>query len=194
MYRIATLFTAISFIAACDQQASNPESADTTDISAAETTSMDAIPSMAEILSNFDREQVAADVMQHTEVLSTDEYEGRAPATKGEELTIAYLENAFKEVGVQPGNNGSYFQTVPVTEITTDPNTSLTLAGTDYSVELAYQEHMMVGTQQQIDSIAVSDSELVFVDTLWPDFTREHLAHAVADYQKRERRYGATTA
>jgi len=37
-------------------------------------------------------------------------------------------------------------------------------------------------------------SELVFVDTLWPDFTREHLAHAVADYQKRERRYGATTA
>jgi undecaprenyl diphosphate synthase len=37
-------------------------------------------------------------------------------------------------------------------------------------------------------------SELVFVDTLWPDFTRDHLAHAIADFQKRERRYGATTA
>ncbi len=37
-------------------------------------------------------------------------------------------------------------------------------------------------------------SELAFVETLWPDFTQEHLAKAVADFQKRERRYGATTA
>jgi len=37
-------------------------------------------------------------------------------------------------------------------------------------------------------------SELAFVDTLWPDFTQEHLAKAVADFQKRERRYGATIA
>jgi undecaprenyl diphosphate synthase len=36
--------------------------------------------------------------------------------------------------------------------------------------------------------------ELSFVDTLWPDFTQEHLADAVADFQKRERRYGATSA
>jgi len=36
--------------------------------------------------------------------------------------------------------------------------------------------------------------ELSFVDTLWPDFTQEHLAKAIADYQKRERRYGATSA
>jgi len=36
--------------------------------------------------------------------------------------------------------------------------------------------------------------ELSFVDTLWPDFTQAHLAKAIADYQKRERRYGATSA
>ena len=35
--------------------------------------------------------------------------------------------------------------------------------------------------------------ELAFVDTLWPDFTQEHLANAITDYQKRERRYGATS-
>lgn len=40
----------------------------------------------------------------------------------------------------------------------------------------------------------VAYSEFVFVDTLWPDFTREHLAEALADFQRRERRYGATTA
>ncbi|HUI05073.1 MAG TPA: polyprenyl diphosphate synthase [Acidimicrobiales bacterium] len=33
-------------------------------------------------------------------------------------------------------------------------------------------------------------SELVFSDVLWPDFRREHLFAAVAEYQRRERRYG----
>jgi undecaprenyl diphosphate synthase len=33
-------------------------------------------------------------------------------------------------------------------------------------------------------------SELVFMDVLWPDFRREHLFAAVAEYQRRERRYG----
>jgi undecaprenyl diphosphate synthase len=33
-------------------------------------------------------------------------------------------------------------------------------------------------------------AELVFLDTLWPDFTRVDLAHAIAEYQARDRRFG----
>ncbi|MEM8904933.1 MAG: polyprenyl diphosphate synthase [Actinomycetota bacterium] len=33
-------------------------------------------------------------------------------------------------------------------------------------------------------------SELVFTETLWPDFRREHLADAVREYQARDRRFG----
>jgi undecaprenyl diphosphate synthase len=33
-------------------------------------------------------------------------------------------------------------------------------------------------------------SELVFVDTLWPDFRKEHLVEAVREFQARDRRYG----
>jgi undecaprenyl diphosphate synthase len=33
-------------------------------------------------------------------------------------------------------------------------------------------------------------SELVFTDVLWPDFRREDLYEAVAEFQRRERRYG----
>jgi undecaprenyl diphosphate synthase len=33
-------------------------------------------------------------------------------------------------------------------------------------------------------------SELVFMDVLWPDFRRDHLAEAVREYQGRSRRYG----
>jgi len=33
-------------------------------------------------------------------------------------------------------------------------------------------------------------AELVFVDTLWPDFSKEHLERAIAEFRRRERRYG----
>jgi len=33
-------------------------------------------------------------------------------------------------------------------------------------------------------------SELVFTDTLWPDFTREHLYDCVREFQRRDRRFG----
>ena len=37
-------------------------------------------------------------------------------------------------------------------------------------------------------------AELVFVDTLWPDFGKEHLEKAIAEFRKRERRYGGIGA
>lgn len=37
-------------------------------------------------------------------------------------------------------------------------------------------------------------SELVFVDKLWPDFGKDDLAAAVAEYTQRDRRYGATAS
>ena len=37
-------------------------------------------------------------------------------------------------------------------------------------------------------------AEFVFMDVLWPDFSAEHLAEAIAEYRQRERRYGATVA
>jgi undecaprenyl diphosphate synthase len=34
-------------------------------------------------------------------------------------------------------------------------------------------------------------AELYFTDVLWPDFRREHLFDAIAEFQKRERRFGS---
>lgn len=36
-------------------------------------------------------------------------------------------------------------------------------------------------------------SELYITEVLWPDFRKEHLYHALLDYQKRERRFGKTS-
>src|SRR5512142_628085 len=61
--------------------------------------------------------------------LSSDEYQGRAPATKGEELTTTFIENQFKEIGLGPGNpDGTYFQEVPMVGITADSDAELVFA------------------------------------------------------------------
>lgn len=39
-----------------------------------------------------------------------------------------------------------------------------------------------------------SYSEFWFTDTLWPDFTKEEFAEAIADYSQRKRRFGARDA
>ena len=36
-------------------------------------------------------------------------------------------------------------------------------------------------------------AELVFLPVLWPDFTKEDLGAAIAEYNRRERRFGLTS-
>src|SRR5689334_10319238 len=61
-------------------------------------------------------------ILAHTRVLSSNEFEGRAPGTKGEELTVRYIENQFKKIGLKPGNtDGTYVQKVPLVGITAEP-------------------------------------------------------------------------
>src|SRR5438093_12365060 len=73
-------------------------------------------------------------VLAHTKVLSSDKYEGRAPGTNGEELTVAYLTDQFKKAGLKPGNtDGTYVQKVPLVGITPDPKTSLLFRNTSPS-------------------------------------------------------------
>lgn len=39
----------------------------------------------------------------------------------------------------------------------------------------------------------IAYAELYFTNTLWPDFTKEHLCEAIVNYQNRERRFGKTS-
>ena len=52
------------------------------------------------------------------QALASDAFEGRAPGTAGEEKTIALLVDEFTRLGLRPGNNGSWTQTVPMVELT----------------------------------------------------------------------------
>jgi Zn-dependent M28 family amino/carboxypeptidase len=98
------------------------------------------------------------------ERLASDEFEGRAPGTPGEEKTLALLAAEFTRIGLQPGNKGSFFQDVPLVEITARNVTPLTFTGPRGRVSAAYGPEMVVGTyrtgQPRID---LRDSATVFV-------------------------------
>jgi hypothetical protein len=72
----------------------------------------------------------ANDIMQHVKVLSSDEYEGRGPGTKGEELTVKYLTEQYQRLGLKPGNpDGTYVQKVPLAGFAATPRASFTANG-----------------------------------------------------------------
>ena len=66
----------------------------------------------------------ASDLSQHIALLASDEFEGRAPGTDGETLTIEYIASEFERIGLRPGVDGSYYHDVPLVEITLDDDAS----------------------------------------------------------------------
>ncbi len=61
----------------------------------------------------------ADDILRHIKALSSDEYEGRGPGTKGEELTVKYITEQFQKLGLKPGNpDGTFVQKVPLAGFT----------------------------------------------------------------------------
>ena len=78
-------------------------------------------------------EITAARIAAHTKILSSDLFEGRAPATRGGDLTTTYLATQMALAGLEPGgDNGTYFQQVPIVEATVDRSFSLTVPGRTY--------------------------------------------------------------
>ena len=95
--------------------------------------------------------------------LSSDAYEGRAPGTVGEEKTLALLQAEFTRLGLKPGNNGSWYQDVPLVEITPRNVSALRFTGGKAPVSAAYGPEMVVSTYRVSPRIDVRDSPVVFV-------------------------------
>ncbi|WP_448538907.1 M28 family peptidase [Sphingobium yanoikuyae] len=96
--------------------------------------------------------------------LSSDSYEGRAPGTVGEEKTLALLTAEFEKLGLKPGNKGSWFQDVPLVEITAKNVSALSFTGGKAPVTAAYGPEMVIGTYRTTQPrIEVKDSPVVFV-------------------------------
>ena len=104
-----------------------------------------------------------AALLAHTKTLSSDEFEGRAPGTKGEELSVNYLADEFKKVGLKPGNtDGTYFQRVPLVGITPVP-APLVFKKSAQQQTLKWKDDVVAWTKHVAGSASLDNSELVFV-------------------------------
>jgi Zn-dependent M28 family amino/carboxypeptidase len=100
-------------------------------------------------------------LLQHIKTLASDEYEGRAPGTKGEDLTVNYLTDQFKRLGLKPGNpDGGYVQKVGLVGYTPQPSASFTVGGKQMTLAT---EDYLARSPRFTPEANVENSDVVFV-------------------------------
>ncbi len=106
----------------------------------------------------------ATNLLHHIEVLSSDRFGGRLPGTAGEDLSVAYIADQFKSVGLEPGNtDDTYFQKVPMIGLTPDPAMRLVFKSKGATLRLRYLDDFVAWTRREAPRADIENSPLVFV-------------------------------
>ncbi len=100
---------------------------------------------------------------EYIKTLASDDFQGRAPATKGEEKTTAYIAEQFKNMGLKPGYNGSYLQPAQLVRIDPVHVSEMTFSGDKAPAPFQYREQMFTWTTRVTEFSEVKDSDMVFV-------------------------------
>jgi Zn-dependent M28 family amino/carboxypeptidase len=119
-----------------------------------------------------------ARLLAHIKELSSDRYQGRAPGTQGEDLTVRYLESQFKQFGLQPGNpDGTSVQRVPLVGITGAEAKPLVFSADSKTLRLKWKDDVVAWTKHVAPAASIADSDVVFVgygvtapEYQWDDF------------------------
>ncbi len=116
-------------------------------------------------------------LLEEIQALASDEFEGRAPGSAGEDLTVAYLTEQFGALGLTPGNpDGTWVQSVPLVGITPQPGDTLSVTGDGVSRTFQPGTDYVALTKHVVDEVDI-DAEFVFVgygavapEYNWDDF------------------------
>jgi Zn-dependent M28 family amino/carboxypeptidase len=109
-------------------------------------------------------ESITAEEMKdHLSVLASDDFLGRFPATIGEEKTVRYLEEQFKQIGLEPANGNSYFQVVSLVKLTADVPMKLNITGGKENLSLVFSDDFIGGSPQLKELIQINKSDIIFV-------------------------------
>jgi Zn-dependent M28 family amino/carboxypeptidase len=102
------------------------------------------------------------DIENYVSELGSDRFMGRKPFTAGEAITVNYLADNLRLIGFEPAFNGSYFQEVPMVEISTSIK-GISISGSSESIfSLSSPDEAAIVSPQICDSIDVVNSEIVF--------------------------------
>ncbi|MEO6229683.1 MAG: M28 family peptidase [Ferruginibacter sp.] len=117
-----------------------------------------------EAVSNDDgMEAFSADSLrQHIATLSSDSFQGRKPFTEGEKITVNYLQQQFKAVGLEPGNGDSYLQEVPLVNILATAAPSMQVQSPKGNFTLKAFDDYIIWTDKPTENISLDTADLVF--------------------------------
>ena len=117
-------------------------------------------------------------ILERIKVLASDEFEGRAPGTKGEDLTVKYLVDESKKIGLKPGNpDGTYIQKVPLVGMQTAEAAPFTVTKGAQKETFKWGDDVVPWTKRVAPGASITDSDMVFVgygvtapEYQWDDF------------------------
>jgi len=127
-------------------------------------------------------------IRQHVKYLSSDALEGRGTGQKGGDLAADYIAAQFKSYGLKPaGENGTYFQSVPLVGVKTLPETTFALVpASGEPLALRNLDDYVTSNESQTE-IADIDAPIVFVgygitapEEKWDDYKGYDLKGKVA--------------
>jgi Zn-dependent M28 family amino/carboxypeptidase len=101
------------------------------------------------------------ELLKHIRILSSDEFEGRAPATPGEQKTVQYLVEQCRALKLSPGNpDGTYLQKVALWGITPgESSVSIKSGGSEFALKA---DEAKISSQQPKAAITIPESAIVF--------------------------------
>ena len=102
-------------------------------------------------------------LFEHINILASDEYQGRGPATEGEEKTVNYLIQEFRNYGLKPAFNGNFVQDVPVLNYKTDPSSTLEFSLRGKPLALTFAKDFVISPANSDTINTLENAELVFV-------------------------------
>lgn len=114
----------------------------------------------------------------HIRYLADNLLEGRGPGSRGDQLAQVYLASQFQMLGLKPaGNEGTWFQEVPLMGVTTQCPPQIQFQGSSKNVTLKYFDDYIATNGLATETAAVENAEVVFVgygitapEYQWDDF------------------------
>jgi Zn-dependent M28 family amino/carboxypeptidase len=104
----------------------------------------------------------AEGILGHIKILSSDEFDGRLPGTRGGELAVQYITEQFKKLGLAPGNpDGTYVQAVALNGVRGTAVGSFAVGG--HTITLEFPKDAVARTERFLPSVKVADSDVIFV-------------------------------
>ena len=106
----------------------------------------------------------AAAILDTTTRMSLDKFQGRAPGTVGEDITVGYLQMRFEQLGLKPGNpDGTFIQKVPLVGISGSETKPLTFTKGTQTLPLKWKDDVVAWSRHVAPAAAVVNSDVVFV-------------------------------